>query len=175
MALGALTPPPNPEPDETTLEFPDNRLLIDLCGEFDRNLTHVESKLGVQILRRGNQLAVIGEDGAREHAVAVLEALYSKLEAGRDIDAGAIDGEIRMGGSETGTGSRARRSDGVVPGWSGRNQDPQEACRTSGLMRRRTMSARSLPTNSPSGSAQRAPARPISPWPWASRSSLAGT
>ena len=107
MALGALTPPPNPELDETTLEFPDNRLLIDLCGEFDRNLTHVESKLGVQILRRGNQLAVIGEDGAREHAVAVLEALYSKLEAGRDIDAGAIDGEIRMGGSETGTGSRA--------------------------------------------------------------------
>ena len=24
--------------DETLVEFPDNRLLIELCGEFDRNL-----------------------------------------------------------------------------------------------------------------------------------------
>ena len=107
MAISALTPPPAGELQETALEFPDNRLLIDLCGEFDRNLAQIEHKLGVQILRRGNQLAVIGEDGLREQAVAVLESLYQKLEAGRTIDAGEIDGEIRMGGSAKETGTRA--------------------------------------------------------------------
>ena len=41
------------------IDFPDNRLLIDLCGEYDRNLADLEKKL-VQIIRRGNQLAVHG-------------------------------------------------------------------------------------------------------------------
>ena len=57
---------------ETILEFPDNRLLIDLCGEFDRNLAQIEHQMGVHILRRGNRLAVIGDRGAREQAAAVL-------------------------------------------------------------------------------------------------------
>jgi phosphate starvation-inducible protein PhoH and related proteins len=107
LAISALTPPPPTESDETTLEFPDNRLLIDLCGEFDRNLAQIEDKLQVQILRRGNHLGVIGDEDARSRAAAVLEALYGRLEAGREIDPGAIDGEIRMGGSEAGTGSRS--------------------------------------------------------------------
>ena len=58
----------------------------------------MEHKLGVQILRRGNKLAVIGEPEMREQAAAVLLALYGKLEAGRAIDAGEIDGAIRLGG-----------------------------------------------------------------------------
>ncbi|MBT8477204.1 MAG: PhoH family protein [Rhodobacteraceae bacterium] len=108
MAISALTPPPSPDDvHETLLEFPDNRLLIDLCGEFDRNLAQIEHELSVQILRRGNQLAVIGEDDARTKTAAVLEGLYAKLEAGRAIDAGEIDGEIRMGGSASDTGARA--------------------------------------------------------------------
>ncbi len=107
MGFSALTPPPSPDDvHETLLEFPDNRLLIDLCGEFDRNLAQIEQKLGVQILRRGNLLAVVGETNARTKAAEVLQSLYAKLESGRGIDAGAIDGEIRMGRSEDGTGSR---------------------------------------------------------------------
>ncbi|MDJ0827396.1 MAG: PhoH family protein [Rhodobacter sp.] len=107
MALGTLTPPAEADDGlETLLEFPDNRLLIDLCGEYDRNLAQVEHKLGVQILRRGNLLAVLGEPEAREQAGAVLLALYGKLEAGRAIDAGEIDGTIRLGGSDEGTGAR---------------------------------------------------------------------
>ncbi|MDJ1007559.1 MAG: PhoH family protein [Paracoccaceae bacterium] len=81
---------------ETLLEFPDNRLLIDLCGEFDRNLAQVEHGTGVHILRRGNLLAIHGEAEARAEAARVLEALYAKLEAGRPLDAGEIDGELRM-------------------------------------------------------------------------------
>ncbi len=81
---------------ESLVEFPDNRLLIDLCGEFDRNLAQIEQGTGVHILRRGNQLAIHGEDGARAEAVRVLDTLYAKLEGGRSIDKGEIDAVLRM-------------------------------------------------------------------------------
>jgi phosphate starvation-inducible protein PhoH and related proteins len=101
LGITALTPPPSQTAAEniveTILEFPDNRLLIDLCGEFDRNLAQVEHQMGVHILRRGNRLAVIGEKLAREQAAAVLRSLYARLEAGRGIGAGDIDGAMRMG------------------------------------------------------------------------------
>ncbi|WP_172292977.1 PhoH family protein [Pseudoruegeria sp. HB172150] len=107
MAIGTLTPPVSPEEiHETLLEFPDNRLLIDLCGEFDRNLAQVEHGLSVQIFRKGNHLAVIGDGEARGQAAAVLQELYARLEAGRSVDAGDIDGLIRLGGSDKDTGAR---------------------------------------------------------------------
>ena len=95
MATSALTPAD--EISEVLLEFPDNFLLIDLCGEYDRNLTTIESAYGVQILRRGNQLVVIGEAEARADAARVLEALYQRLEAGKTLEPGDIDRELRMG------------------------------------------------------------------------------
>jgi phosphate starvation-inducible PhoH-like protein len=96
LAIGALTPPADTA-TETLLEFPDNFLLIDLCGEYDRNLTILEDRLCVQILRRGNQLAVVGEADARQEAAQVLQALYSRLEAGRTLELGDLDRELRMG------------------------------------------------------------------------------
>ncbi|MGX9356970.1 PhoH family protein [Roseobacteraceae bacterium S113] len=81
---------------ETVLEFPDNMLLIDLCGEFDKNLAELESRLGVQILRRGNQLSIMGEAGVQAEAAHVLQALYERLEAGKPVEPGDIDRELRM-------------------------------------------------------------------------------
>ncbi len=108
MAIGTLTPPASQDDiHETLLEFPDNRLLIDLCGEFDRNLAQVEHGLGVQIFRKGNHLAVIGEGEARGQAAAVLQQLYTRLEAGRSVDAGDIDGLLRLGATPEDTGSRS--------------------------------------------------------------------
>ena len=98
MGISALTPPSSPEDMiETILEFPDNRLLIELCGEFDRNLAQIEHQMGVHILRRGNRLAVIGDKGARDQAAAVLRSLYARLEGGRPVGAGDVDGALRMG------------------------------------------------------------------------------
>jgi phosphate starvation-inducible protein PhoH and related proteins len=97
LGISALNPPKAEDIVETLLEFPDNRLLIDLCGEFDRNLAQVEHQMGVHILRRGNRLAVIGEKGARGQAAAVLRGLYARLEGGRSVAAGDIDGAIRLG------------------------------------------------------------------------------
>ncbi len=98
MGISALTPPTRPEDlAETHLEFPDNRLLIELCGQFDRNLAQVEHQMGVHVLRRGNKLAVLGDKLAREQAAAVLRGLYARLEAGKHISAGDVEGSIRMG------------------------------------------------------------------------------
>ena len=98
MGISALTPPKAAEDTvETILEFPDNRLLIDLCGEYDRNLAQIEHQMGVHVLRRGNRLAVMGEKGAREQAAAALNALYARLESGRGIGPGDVDASLRLG------------------------------------------------------------------------------
>ena len=98
MTIRAVTEPASPDDLlETRLEFPDNRLLIDLFGEFNRNLTQIEEALGVQLVHQGNQLAVVGEPASVARTVEVLEALYQRLEAGRELTPSDIDAEIRMG------------------------------------------------------------------------------
>ncbi|MEH6673503.1 MULTISPECIES: PhoH family protein [unclassified Sulfitobacter] len=98
-----MTPPAS---NAQQLEFPDNRLLIDLCGPYDANLTAVETALEVQIVRRGNQLSVIGEDDATTRAVAVLNGLYARLEGGRSVEPADVTSLLRMGDSAAGTGVR---------------------------------------------------------------------
>ncbi|MEO0633704.1 MAG: PhoH family protein [Pseudomonadota bacterium] len=97
---------PGPAPTEAIVEFPDNRLLIDLCGPYDQHLTAIESALEVQIVRRGNMLAILGDEDAQARARQVLEALYVRLEAGKEVEPADVDRELRMGGSETDTGTR---------------------------------------------------------------------
>jgi phosphate starvation-inducible PhoH-like protein len=75
------------------LDFPDNRLMIDLVGPGGVHLAQIEQVLGVQIVNRGNTLVVHGE--AASEGERVLNALYARLEAGRQVDMGAIDGLIR--------------------------------------------------------------------------------
>ncbi|SDW55052.1 phosphate starvation-inducible protein PhoH [Roseicitreum antarcticum] len=98
MGISALTPPPQPDQSlETVLEFGDNRLLIDLCGEFDKNITHIESHLGVQIIRRGNQLSLMGDPVGRARAADVLQSLYDRLQDGGAVEHGDVAAAIRMG------------------------------------------------------------------------------
>ena len=111
MPTGAQTPPQD-APSEVQIEFPDNRLLIDLCGEHDRNLAEIEQSLDVQILRRGNHLAVHGDPAQVADAIKVLQALYQRLEAGRDVAHGDIDRELRMGTGGTGGDAALPADDG---------------------------------------------------------------
>jgi phosphate starvation-inducible PhoH-like protein len=83
--------------DETLVEFPDNRLLIELCGQFDRNLAAFEQGFGVVIMRRGNRLALHGPGEQRAQAVSGLDALYRRLEKGRVLEQGDIEAVIRLG------------------------------------------------------------------------------
>jgi phosphate starvation-inducible PhoH-like protein len=97
LAITAPNPAASPDDSSDTLvEFPDNRLLIDLCGELDRNIVQIESRLGVAIHRRGNHLALHGPAPEREAAEAVLTSLYARLEQGRAVTPGDIEAAIRM-------------------------------------------------------------------------------
>jgi phosphate starvation-inducible PhoH-like protein len=91
---------------EQVLEFPDNRLLIDLCGPYDAHLAAIEKALEVQIVRRGNHLQVLGEEEGTGRAASLLNALYARLEGGRSVEPADVDGLLRMGNSEAGTGTR---------------------------------------------------------------------
>jgi phosphate starvation-inducible PhoH-like protein len=109
--LAPIAPSPAFDPDDpsdSVLEFPDNRLLIDLCGEFDRNLAQIEQRLGLTITRRGNHLMLHGEPGPRADGVRVLNALYARLEQGRSVAPGDIDAAIRLGPPASVIGTEAR-------------------------------------------------------------------
>lgn len=93
--INATTDPKAANP-EARVEFPENRLLIDVCGEYDRNLTAIEAALSVQIVRRGNVLSVMGEAGAQARAIEVLGALYERRALGRDVEPADVDRELRM-------------------------------------------------------------------------------
>ncbi|WP_306154135.1 PhoH family protein [Roseovarius sp. MMSF_3281] len=101
-----VLPPAEDALHEAAIEFPDNRLLIDLCGEYDRNLADIEQKMGVQILRRGNQLVVMGDQAAAKETVEVLTALYQRLETGKPVEAADVDRELRMDTTDDDTGTR---------------------------------------------------------------------
>ncbi len=92
---------------ERVLEFPDNRLLIDLCGAFDAHLAAIETALEIQIVRRGNHLSLLGDADATERAATLLNALYARLEGGRTVEPADVDSQLRMGGTDAGTGVRA--------------------------------------------------------------------
>ena len=99
MAHGVLKQPDSGDEKlekSSQLEFADNKLLIDLCGEFDRNLAELENKLSIQIVRRGNVLDLIGDKPAAKTAAQVLNALYQRLESGKLIELPDIDREIRF-------------------------------------------------------------------------------
>ncbi|KIN73590.1 PhoH family protein [Sulfitobacter guttiformis] len=98
----AETGPPGP-----VLDFPDNRLLIDLCGPYDQHLALVEKALEIQIVRRGNFLTLIGEPVATERAAVVLQSLYARLEGGRGVEPADVEMILRMGNSAEGTGVRS--------------------------------------------------------------------
>jgi len=95
-----------PGTEPVVLEFPDNRLLIDLCGAYDAHLAAIEKALEVQIVRRGNHLSILGDADASALAGQVLNTLYARLEGGRAVEQAEVDSLLRMGGSELDTGVR---------------------------------------------------------------------
>ena len=97
MSQGTLSKPQEPTcAGQTALEFPDNRLMIELCGEFDKNLAKIEQQLDVQIIRRGNQLDIFGPNKAASEAHGVLSNLYERLENGKSVEFADIDRALRM-------------------------------------------------------------------------------
>ncbi len=76
--------------------FDDNRLLPHLFGEHDQHLALIEDRLGVEVMPRGNHVAILGQSDAQEHAREVLASLYDRLSNGFDVQPGDVDGAIRL-------------------------------------------------------------------------------
>jgi phosphate starvation-inducible protein PhoH and related proteins len=90
----------------------DNVRLVELCGPLDAHLHQIESRLGVEVRRRGNRFQIIGLPGAAQRAEAVIKDLYARAqrepvdservhialqELGMEVnDADAGGGELRV-------------------------------------------------------------------------------
>lgn len=79
-----------------TLTFDNNDLMSELCGSHDAHLLQIEAKSGVRLLPRGNQISLVGPDGARSQARGALEALYARLEQQLPITPADVDAAMRL-------------------------------------------------------------------------------
>ena len=64
------------ETQELLLEPADNRMLANLCGQFDEHLRQIEQRLGVHISNRGNHFKIIGPQQSSRAGARVLRELY---------------------------------------------------------------------------------------------------
>ena len=74
-----------------TLRFSSNKLLIELCGHLDINLSRIESWARVQIVRRGNALSIYGAKDDCDLTRKLICDLYSDLERGKTLDERELD------------------------------------------------------------------------------------
>ncbi|NNG04107.1 MAG: PhoH family protein [Inquilinus sp.] len=76
-----------------------------LYGEHDSNLARIEHQLGVTLSSRGNRVTIRGEDAAAQKAVAVLNALWERLEKGLGVGGAEIDAVVHMASLPPGDGA----------------------------------------------------------------------
>jgi len=74
------------ETQEIVLEPADNRVLANLCGQFDEHLRQIERRLGVNISSRGNRFRIIGPAHSSRAGVRILQELY-RLAGSERLDA----------------------------------------------------------------------------------------
>ena len=96
------SPPPispgatEPAATQTILAFDDNRLASALFGQYGQHLALIERRLGVVADSRGNQVTLEGPRDGCEQARRVLETLYAQLKRGNELQAGDVEGAIRL-------------------------------------------------------------------------------
>ena len=103
----------------------DNVRLVELCGPLDQHLHQIESRLGVELRRRGNRFQIIGLSQAIKRAETVLQDLYARAQR-EPVDSERVHialQELGMDAAPAGGGAAAAGGavgDGVaVPGGSG--------------------------------------------------------
>ncbi|MCP5405226.1 MAG: PhoH family protein [Pseudomonadaceae bacterium] len=69
---------------------------MELCGRHDSHLQILEDNLGVQLVAKGNQLAVFGPPEQAEQAKAVLEDLYELLKQGMAVSPAQVEASLRL-------------------------------------------------------------------------------
>lgn len=100
-----------PEAKPLQLTFASNQLLADLCGRHDAHLQLIEDTLGVQLVTRGNQLAIFGPPEQAGRAKNVLEDLYDLLKNNVPLSPAQVEAALRM--SDGLLGPQLKVSEGV--------------------------------------------------------------
>jgi phosphate starvation-inducible PhoH-like protein len=81
--------------------FDKPQLMPQLFGEFDQNLLHLESRLGVYITARGNRVGLEGRAESVAEARDVLQGLYNRIVRGERVDQGLVEAVITMSAEPT--------------------------------------------------------------------------
>ena len=81
---------------QKSLSFDDNSLIPYLFGEHNGHLRHLERALSLDIVSRGNKVAVKGTDHDVDLAEDVLQMLWEKIQRKQDVTTNEIDAAIRF-------------------------------------------------------------------------------
>ncbi len=85
------------------LDPSDNVRLVELCGPLDEHLRLMESRLGVEIRRRGNRFQIVGPTAAAKRAESVLQSLYARAQR-EPVDAERVHVALQELGMDAGLG-----------------------------------------------------------------------
>jgi phosphate starvation-inducible PhoH-like protein len=80
----------------------DNIRLVELCGPLDQHLHQIETRLGVEVRRRGNRFQIIGIPAAIKRAETVLQDLYTRAQR-EPVDSERVHIALQELGMEGGT------------------------------------------------------------------------
>jgi phosphate starvation-inducible protein PhoH and related proteins len=84
----------------------DNVRLVELCGPLDSHLHQIETRLGVEVRRRGNRFQIIGLPAATQRAESVIKDLYARAQR-EPVDSERVHialQELGMDGNEADAG-----------------------------------------------------------------------
>jgi phosphate starvation-inducible protein PhoH and related proteins len=81
---------------QVTTTIPDHHNMVSILGTADELLRLVEDAFDVRILARGNVLTVTGDETATDRVVHLYTELVKLLDAGRDLDAPAVEQTIAI-------------------------------------------------------------------------------
>jgi phosphate starvation-inducible PhoH-like protein len=73
------------------LELEDNKVLIELYGQHDENLTKIENNFGIHISYRGNIIEFRGNEDSCSSASKLISSVYKKLVNGKKINEDIFD------------------------------------------------------------------------------------
>ena len=73
------------------LELENNKVLIELYGQHDENLTKIENNFGIHISYRGNIIEFRGNEDACSSASKFISSVYKKLVKGKKINEDIFD------------------------------------------------------------------------------------
>ena len=73
------------------LELEDNKVLIELYGQHDENLTKIENNFGIHISYRGNIIEFRGNEDSCSSASKLISSVYKKLVNGKKINENIFD------------------------------------------------------------------------------------